>query len=160
MIVCKNGQHMSVRDTCEDPNNPRLIRYTYFANVHVGAIRVQLGVIVREEGCVHIVGRGHNVAIVIGLHHVRSRAIVARSPQAQGLARKEVRTIRVDPRVYDRKLIATNRSGLGGMSRLSLSRGHVVGELISSHKCHQPERCTCACTTWQELLSSLVRRKA
>jgi hypothetical protein len=107
---------------CEDPNNPRLIRYTYFANVHVGAIRVQLGVIVREEGCVHIVGRGHNVAIVIGLHHVRSRAIVARSPQAQGLARKEVRTIRVDPRVYDRKLIATNRSGLGGMSRL---RSHV-----------------------------------
>jgi hypothetical protein len=100
LIPRRGGRH----DVC--PGDAK-----HFANVHVGAIRVQLGVIVREEGCVHIVGRGHNVAIVIGLHHVRSRAIVARSPQAQGLARKEVRTIRVDPRVYDRKLIG----------------GHVVG---------------------------------
>jgi len=83
-------------EACEDPNKPRLIRYTYFANVQVGAIRVQLGVVVREDGCVDIVGRRHNVAVVIGPDHVRSRAVLARSPQAQGLARKEVRAIRVD----------------------------------------------------------------
>jgi hypothetical protein len=68
----------------------------HFANVQVGAIRVQLGVVVREDGCVDIVGRRHNVAVVIGPDHVRSRAVLARSPQAQGLARKEVRAIRVD----------------------------------------------------------------
>jgi len=77
----------------------------YLANVQVGAIRVQLGVVVREDGCVDIVGRGHHVAVVIGLDHVRSRAVLARSPQAQGLTRKEVCTIRVDPGVYDCKLI-------------------------------------------------------
>ncbi len=103
---------------CEDPNNPRLIGYTYLANVHVGAIRVQLGVVVREDGCIDIVGRGHNVAVIIVLDHVRSRAVLARMPQAQFLPRKEVRTTGIDLRVYDRKLIATNRSGLARMGGL------------------------------------------
>lgn len=76
----------------------------------------------REDGCVDIVGSGDNIAVVIGLDHVRSRAVLARFPQAQSLPRKEVRTIRVDPGVYDRKLIATNRSGLARMGGL---RTHV-----------------------------------
>ena len=109
-------------EACEDPNNTRHIRYTHLANVQVGAIRVQLGVVVREDGCVDIVGRGHNVAVIIGLGHIRCCAIITRSPQAQCLARKEVRTIRVDPGVHDRKLIATIRLALGGMGGL---RSHV-----------------------------------
>lgn len=95
---------------------------TYLADVHVGAIRVQLGVVVREDGCIDIEGRGHNVAVVIGFDHVGRRAVPARSSQAQGLARKEVRTIRVDHGVYDRKLIATRISGLAGVGGL---RSHV-----------------------------------
>ena len=122
MTVSATQSTYRMCDACEDPNNPRLIRYTYLANVHVGAIHVQLGVVVREDGCVGIVGRGHNVAVVIGLDHVCGRAVLARSPQAQGLALMEVRTAGVDRRVYDRELIATNRSGLAGMGGL---RSHV-----------------------------------
>lgn len=122
MTVSATQSTYGMCDACEDPNNPRLIRYTYLANVHVGAIHVQLGVVVREDGCVGIVGRGHNVAVVIGLDHVCGRAVLARSPQAQGLALMEVRTAGVDRRVYDRELIATNRSGLAGMGGL---RSHV-----------------------------------
>jgi hypothetical protein len=70
-----------------------------------------LGVVDKKDGCVDIVGRGHNVAVIIGLDHVRMGAVLARSTQAQGFARSEVATIRIDFGVYDRKLIG----------------GHIVG---------------------------------
>jgi hypothetical protein len=73
--------------------------HTYLANIYVGAIRVNLGVVDSEDGGVDIICRGDYVAVVVKLDRVRRSAIVACGSQAQSLPWREVRAPRVDRRV-------------------------------------------------------------
>lgn len=59
---------------------------TYLANVHVVADRIELGVVVVENGGVDTVGVVKLVARVVGLDNMSVRAVVALSTKAEVLA--------------------------------------------------------------------------
>ena len=85
------------------------IRQTYLVDVQVGAIMVQLRVVVEKRGEMNAVGVGHFVASVIWLDLIYLLAVLALYPQAQHVSRHEVRTLRVDLRVRNDELIANDR---------------------------------------------------
>jgi hypothetical protein len=81
-------------------------------DVQVGAIMVQLRVVVEKRGEMNAVGVGHFVASVIWLDLIYLLAVLALYPQAQPLSRHEIRTLRVDLRVRNDELIEGNVLGM------------------------------------------------
>ena len=85
------------------------IRQTYLVDVQVGAITVQLRVVVEKRGEINAVGLGHFIAGVIWLDLIYLLAVFALFRQAQLLTRHKIRTHRVDLRIQNDELIANDR---------------------------------------------------
>jgi len=81
-------------------------------DVQVGAITVQLRVVVEKRGEINAVSLGHLVASVIWLDLIYRLAVFALFRQAQPLSRHEIRTHRVDLRIQNDELIEGNVLGL------------------------------------------------
>ena len=85
------------------------MRQTYLVDVQVGAILIQLRVVVEKRREINAVGLGHFVASVIWLDLIYRLAVFALFREAQLLSRHKIRTHRVDLRIQDDELIANNR---------------------------------------------------
>jgi len=127
---------------------------TYLINVQVGAIMVQLRVVVVKRGEINAMGLGHLFASVIRFNLIDLLAVLVNLCQAQFFVRHEVRAFRVDLRIQNKELIPTTRSAF----RRNVTRGRVrTGQRFqpgkSNHKSHPTGRCANACTNERELRS-------
>lgn len=81
-------------------------------DVQVGAILIQLRVVVEKRREINAVGLGHFVASVIWLDLIYRLAVFALFREAQLLSGHKIRTHRVDLRIQDDELIEGNILGL------------------------------------------------
>lgn len=80
-------------------------RQKYLANVEVTTFGINLGVECHEGGSVESVTGRDFVAVVVGLHNVGDKAVMAGGSEAQDLAGHEVGAARIDVRVVHSKLV-------------------------------------------------------
>jgi hypothetical protein len=83
---------------------------SYLSNVNVATIVVDLRVVFIQDGGVDACGGGNNVAIIVLLDYISSRAVLSLPSKAVTLANDKVVARFVDdPDVDDSKLVAAGR---------------------------------------------------
>lgn len=98
---------------------------TYLANVDVGAVRADLGVVQEQHGRVDTSGGSDGVAGLVGADDVRGSAVLARVPETDGLVGCQVRAVGVDDAVVNNgKLVSV-----------------ICKERVVVSICEQEERC-------------------
>ncbi len=95
-MMCKISHHAEKKS-----------EYTYLANVHIVALRIELRVVVIKNPEISLMGSGHFITRIIRLDHISIGAIIAVCSQAQGLPWHQIRAFRVDTGIQDCKLIST-----------------------------------------------------